>query len=280
MWAFLAAAGAAFLVTGLALVLRELAIWPARELELTITNRTLYLGGLADPILMTLALSCGAIAAGSIARRAGGVGAVALCAALIALTGVRLLAQALENERLVRSAPGFYMVTLYDMPLTAVATLVPPALGLLIGALLARRRAADARSNAVLEATGAYAVVGALGLMVALPRYPHLLMAPYETIGLAGLPHVAAAAAQIVVAAIVLGRRARTTNIARAAAAFVAMGLAGVSSAEVAELYGVVFFAHTYVPVSLVLVPLASALVGLGVVRAMRSQLRSRPALT
>lgn len=278
IWALLAAIGMAYLVTGLALVLRALVIWPARDLETAITNRTLYFGGLSEPILTMLALSCGTVAAGAVARRAGGAIAVALYVALIALTGVLLLAHALENERLVRSAPDFYIVTLYDMPLTAVATVVPPALGLAIGALLARRRATDPRSNAALEATGAYAIVGALGLMMGLARYPHLLMAPYETIALGSLPHVGVVAAQIVVASIILALRARTTDVARAAAAFAAMALAGVAFAEVAELYGVIFFAHTYVPVSLVLVPLASAALGGVLVATVRSQFRSQAA--
>ena len=277
--ALCAAVGASYFVTGATLVLRELALPSARELELAITHRTLYFGGLSEPILMTIALTCGTIAAGAAARRAGGRAAVALYASVIALTGVLLVAHAFEAERRVRAEPGFYVVTLYDMPLTAAATLVLPALGLALGALLARSRAVDEGCNAILEASGAYAVVGAIGVVARLPTYPQLLFAPFETVGLETMQHLAVVAAQIAIASLVFVVRGRPASVSRAAAALVAMGLAGVAYAEVAQLYGVVFYHHTYVPVSLVVVPLASAVVGITLVLVGRSQFRSRAAL-
>jgi len=60
VWALLAALGASYLVVGLALAVRELALPFARELEVTLTNRMLYFGGLAEPILLALTFGVGA----------------------------------------------------------------------------------------------------------------------------------------------------------------------------------------------------------------------------
>src|SRR5688572_14869198 len=55
-WALAAALGATYLVVGLALAVRELALPRARELEMALTNRTIYVAGIPDSILLALGM--------------------------------------------------------------------------------------------------------------------------------------------------------------------------------------------------------------------------------
>ena len=89
-WALVAALGASYLVIGLALAVRELALPFARELEVKLTNRMLYFGGLAEPILLALALAVGAATGTFVARRAGGIPTVAVYVVPVIVAGISL----------------------------------------------------------------------------------------------------------------------------------------------------------------------------------------------
>ena len=101
-------------------------------------------------------------------------------------------------------------------------------------------------------------------MILAFPVYA-LTFAPYATVGMDATPHGAVLVAQSIVAGAVCAvRGGRVTP--RAVAAFALMGFAGVAYADVMPIYNTLFLDWTYVPVSLVAVPLASAVIGVATV--------------
>src|SRR5687768_8179878 len=82
-WALTAALGATYLVVGLALAVRELALPLARELEMALTNRTIYVAGIPDSILLALGLGVGAAVGAFVAGRANGPPALVLFGGLV-----------------------------------------------------------------------------------------------------------------------------------------------------------------------------------------------------
>lgn len=271
LWAFVAAIGASYLLTGSALAVRELALPFARELESLLTNRTIYFAGTPDMILLAVAVAVGAIPGAFVARRAGGRSALLSYASLFGLTGVIVVVAATARQEELRGAGCCIVATLWDVPFAVGALLVlPAAAGLFAGARVARSREPVHGTNSALEAAGAYAIVGGVGVAVFAPTLALLpVVAPYGTVQLEPLPHVVTAGAQTLAAAAVFSLRAATLRPS-ALGALALMGLAGVAYFDLLEIWFTLFLDHKYVPVSLVVVPLASAVAGGGALFAMR----------
>lgn len=276
VWALIAAIGVSYLVTGLALGVRELALPLARELELTLTNRTVYLAGVPEAILFAVAIALGGTAAAFVARRAGGGRSVALYLAFVGLEAALLIADAIAREQRLRGADCCIVASVADMPLAMAAMMLPTAVGVPIGAAAARSRAAQPGANTFLEAAGAYASAGAAATVIALGMpVSALVFAPYATVQLGSVPHALTVGLQVGAAAIVFALRGAGTA-PRVLTAFAAMGLAGVAHFDLLEIWFTLFLDHKYVPVSLVVVPVASALLGIIAIRALRWLLESR----
>ena len=265
-WAVLGAYGIAYLATGIALAILQLALRPLGEIEMALTNRTIYVAGIPESIVYAISFGLGALGGAFLARRAGGVAAAALYLGTLAIPAAMLVVTAFEREQRLRSEPCCTVLTVSDVPLGAAATFVLPAVAFAVGAFMARRRSARDSTNALLEAAGAYAFVAALAaaVILAFPVYA-LTFAPYATVGMDATPHGAVLVAQSIVAGAVCAvRGGRVTP--RAVAAFALMGFAGVAYADVMPIYNTLFLDWTYVPVSLVAVPLASAVIGVATV--------------
>jgi hypothetical protein len=257
VWALAAAIGAAYFVVGFALAVRELALPFARDLEMALTNRTIYFEGIPDSILLALSLGSGAAVGGFVARRAGGLPAVAAFAGLFGGAAVLGVVDAIGREQRLRTSQCCVVATVGDVPLAAAAMFAPALLGVGIAALLARARGSGQGTNALLEAAGTYAVVGGIAAL-ALSPYAWFVLAPYLTVGLEPVPHALTLILQVVVAATVYLLRAGTFGPG-AAGVFALMGLAGVAYFDLLEIWFTLFLDHHYVPVSLVVVPAASA---------------------
>jgi hypothetical protein len=270
LWALLAAIGASYLITGLALVLRELALPKAREVELALTNRTIYLAGIPEAVLFAIAIAVSATTAAFVARRAGGAAAALLYVALMALAAVAVVVEAITREGRLRGSECCVVATVADMPLAAGAMFLPAAVGAAVGTMVARRRSERPGTNALLEAAGAYGAVGGLAVFAFGAPASMLVFAPYATLMLAALPHALALLSQIVIASAVYVVR-RGTFAPRMLGAFALMGLAGVAYFDVLEIWFTLFLDHRYVPVSLFVVPLASVALGAAAVLAWRS---------
>ena len=270
-WAFLAAVGAAYLVTGLSLVLREVALPYARELELALTNRTVYLAGLSEVVLLSLAIAGGVGVGAAVARRAGGGVAVLLFALPFAVEAAVTVANAFVREAAIRGSECCVVATAFDVPLAATLFFLPTAVAIAFGAFFVRARAMTAAPNAALEAAGAFACVGACGALVFGFPFANLVFAPFSAVLLDAAPHVLVAAAQLVVGAAVYALRRGAAAPRRVFFAFALMGFAGVAYADVTEIWFTLFLDHHYVPVSTVVVPIASALAALAIVLALRS---------
>lgn len=274
-WACLAAVGVGYFVTGLALAIRELALPLAREAEMALTGRTIYISGVPDAVLFALALAAGGAAAAYAGRRAGGGLAVVLYSALVAVAGALLVAESITREQRLRSGECCVVVGVADFPLATAAMFLPAAVLIGFGAALARSRAPQSGTNPFLEAAGAYAVAGALAVLAFGVPASALVFAPYASVQLESVPHALTLIFQVVVAAAVYAVRggvvAQTTFVV-----FGAMGLAGVAYFDLLEIWFTLFLDHKYVPVSLPVVPVASALLGPVAVGAVRSILRTR----
>lgn len=256
VWALAAAIGATYLVVGLALAVRELALPLARDVEMAVTNRTIYFAGIPDSVLLALSLGIGAAVGGFVARRAGGLAAVAALAGLFGGAALLGVVDAIGREQRLGTSQCCVVASVGDVPLAAAAMFVPALLGIGIGALLARDRATHPGTNALVEAAGTYAIVGGMATL-ALSPYAWFVLAPYGTVALEPVAHVLTLILQVVVAAMVYLLRADTVGL-RAAAVFAVMGLAGVAYFDLLEIWFTLFLDHHYVPVSLVVVPAAS----------------------
>lgn len=276
-WAFVAAIGASYLMTGFTLAVRELALPFARELELLLTNRTSHYAGTPEMILLAFAVAVGAIPGAFVARRAGGRSALLSYASLFVLTGIIAVVVSIARQQELRGAGCCIVATLWDVPFAVGALLLlPAAVGLYAGARLARSNEATPGKNPVLEAAGSYAMVGGIGVVAFAPGLARLpVVAPYGTVQLELVPHVVTAGAQIVAAAVVLSLRGATLRPS-AVGALALMGLAGVAYFDLLEIWLTLFLDHKYVPVSLAVVPLASAVVGAGALVAMGRLARSQ----
>jgi hypothetical protein len=277
VWALITALGASYLVVGLALAVRQVALPLARDLELTLTNRMLYLGGLAEPILLSLTFATGAATGAFVARRVGGVAIVTVYAVSVIVAGASFVYSASLREQQLRGSECCVIVMVGDLPVAAAAVCIPPLIGLIIGAAIARRRVERAGPNAFLEAAGSYAIVGALASLALGPPVPMLVMAPYAlafapyaTVGLDAPLHAFVVALQVLVSAAVYVHRGGTSDV-RGLGSFALMGLAGVAYADLLEIWFTLTLDHHYVPVSLVVVPLASVGLAVVLVLALRS---------
>jgi len=256
-WALAAALGATYLVVGLALAVRELALPRARELEMALTNRTIYVAGIPDSILLALGMGVGTAVGAFVAGRANGLRAVVLFGGLVAGAAMLFVADAIAREQRLRTSECCWVATVGDVPLAAAAMFVPALLGVVAGAVLARRGVTHPGRNAGVEAAGTYAIIGAIAVLALLPS-GWFLLAPYGTVALEPTAHALTVIAQSVVAATVYVLRGGIVGV-RAVALVALMGLVGVAYADLLEIWYTLFLDHHYVPVSLIAVPVASA---------------------
>ena len=261
-WAVLSAYGIAYVATGIALAVLQLALRPLREIEMALTNRTIYVADIPESIVYAISFALGALGGAFVGRRAGGLAATALYFATLAIPAAMLVVSAFGREQQLRSEPCCTVLTVSDVPLGAAATFVLPAIAFAVGAVTARVRATRGSTNALAESAGAYAFVGVLAAaaIFAFPVYA-VAYAPYATVGMDAVPHAAVLFAQSTIAGAVCALRGGAVH-ARTVAAFALMGLAGVAFADVLPIYNTLFLDWTYVPVSLIVVPLISAVIG------------------
>jgi hypothetical protein len=200
---------------------------------------------------------------------------VILYSVLVTIAGALLLAESIAREQRLRSGECCIIVTVADVPLATAAMFLPAAVGIGVGAALARSRSTHVGTNPFPEAAGVYALAGGLAALAFGVPISALIFAPYASVQLASVPHALTLVLQVVVAAAVYAFR-RGELTAKTLAAFAAMGLAGVAYFDLLEIWFTLFLDHNYVPVSLIVVPVASAILGAAAVGALRSLLRNR----
>lgn len=232
---------------------------------MAVTNRTVYVASIPESVLLALALAAGGAVGALVARRAGGLFAVLALALLVGSATVLVVLDAIAREQRIRTSPCCVVMSVVDIPLAAAAMFAPAFVGIALGALLARARAARPGTNALLEAAGAYALVGAI-VALALSPYAWFVLAPFATVALEPVPHALALIAQVTLAAIVYVVRAPAPTV-RAAGLFALMGFAGVAYADLLEIWFTLFLDHHYLPLSLVVVPVVSGALAAALIR-------------
>lgn len=268
-WAALAAFGAAYLVTGGALAALQLAVRPLRDLEMALTDRTIVVANIPESVVQSLALALGALAAGVVARRAGGVKALAAFATFLALGAGLRIASAIERQARLRSDGCCLVLTVNDVPALTAAIFVPAAIALVAGAAMARTAAGGTGVNAASEAAGAYALAGIAAMLAMGFPASWLIYASYATPGVDALPHAVTVVLQSAAAAVIFARRAGELSPG-VLGTLALCGLAAVAYADVIPISNTLFLDWTYVPVSLAAVPLASAVAGAAVIVLLR----------
>ena len=261
---FLGATGAAFVVAGLVSgVLAPLLLWGLHFDELVNSffygPHTIGVSGIDSATTVALSLAAAAAAAVFVARRASGRAGVALYGVLVVATAV---SSVLASVMYVRSLTGecCVIITVENYPI-GVALMFAPALLVITYALIRPAGGATpSGSNALLEAAGTYAIVGMVAAAAVFRdvRLP-LLLSPYGLAGLDATPHAAVVFAETAAAAVIYAARARAPSLAGALAFATILGIAAVLLTELDPLVGVVFFQHSYIPQSLVLVPVGAA---------------------
>ena len=242
---------------------------------MAVTHRTVYVASIPETVLLALALGVGAAVGALVARRAGGLRAVMALGLVFGSAAVLVVLDAIAREQRLRTSQCCVVVTVADIPLAAAAMFAPAFVGIALGAWLARVRAARPGTNALLEAAGAYALVGAVAAL-ALSPYAWSVLAPFATVALEPAPHALALVAQVTLAAIVYVVRAPEPRL-RAAGLFALMGFAGVAYADLLEIWFTLFLDHHYVPLSIVVVPVVSGALAAALIRVAQALGAGRP---
>ena len=268
-WAALAGVGAAYIATGLALTV----ISPVLEWLINLDQLLNHVTfpppptGLGMAAAWSLAIAVGAFAATYVATAANGPRAAGLYASLLALTALIRIGWAIKEQR--EAIPSFTIVAVSNVPEATAATFLAPAIGLAAGWALGRRaRTGHDGSNASLEAAALYALSGAAAFAVVtlltLPfPYVDLLSAPYWIGAVPTGQHGTIVVAQSVVAAFVYAVRSPAAgSLIRSAFVFSLFGVVAALPQDIQPILFTLFLDWTSLPLSLVLVPLASALIG------------------
>jgi hypothetical protein len=219
-------------------------------------------GDRATPLWSALAI--GAFAGAAVGRAAGGpLGVVAFAAYLAAGAAITVGQEALYEEAIRGSNFYFITVSAVQLALWQVPSAIALALGSLAGARITR---GTQGTNAFLEAIGAYSVVAAIALaLFGGPVDPRL--APYSVTFAPAAIHIPFVLGQAIAAATILALRWRGPMRPFAVAGVsAAVGLVSVMPDDFTMLVNKFRFNWTeYWPQSLILVPLATAAVGLAV---------------
>ena len=203
------------------------------------------------------AMAIGAFAGAAVARAAGdALAVVAFTAYLAAGATITIGREAFYESAIQGSNFYFISVSAVQLALWQLPSVVAVVLGSLIGT---HARRGEHGTNALLEATGTYAITPCLLLLVIGPSDPRL--APYFAVGGPAELHVAIVAAEAIAAGAVFAWRSRgRVRPLALAGAFAAVGLVSVMPDDFTTLVGAIRFNWTeYWPQSLVLVPIASA---------------------
>jgi hypothetical protein len=255
----LAAVGAAYLITSLALaVLTPLLQWILNLDQLV--NRLTFPPpptGVGLAATWSLALAAGAAVAAAVTRRNSSRIAFGLYAAFVAGAAAIRIAYAIRARN--EAIGGFTVVHVGNVPEATAAIFVPPAIALILGWRLARASESGARDQAGLEAAGGYALV-AIAALAAVGGL-ELLTPPYSVVSLPALGHAAVVVIQSLAAGSIYAVRAPGPLRAATLVMFACIGLAAALPTEVMPIALTLFLDWTYVPLSLVLVPLGTAVV-------------------
>src|SRR6266571_4375940 len=172
------------------------------------------------------AMAVGAFAGAAVARGAGGLLGVVAFAAYLAGGAAITVGRELLYERAIEGSSFYFIdISAVQLALWQLPSVIAVVAGLLAGTRLAR---GEQRTNAFLEAAGAYSVVAAIVLVFAAgPSDPRL--APYIGGGAPAAVHIALVAAQAIAAGAVLALRSRgPMRLLAVAGAFAIVGLVGV----------------------------------------------------
>jgi hypothetical protein len=268
-WAFLASVGAAYFVSSLAMtILGPLLQWII-NLDQVLNHLTFPPPPVGIGIAATwgLSVALGAFVGIGVARVASGTVAAALYASFIAVTaGIEVARAIAQHEQAIN---GFTVVSVGNVPVATALMFLPAGLALVAGwAASGRVRPGPGRANGALECAGAYALVAVAGST--LSPYADLLTGPYSAVYLDSQRHGAIVLAQSLAAGAVYAMRAPRPLSYRALIVFGLIGLAGVLPTDVMPILFTLFLHWTYIPLSLIVVPLATALLGLITVGASR----------
>jgi hypothetical protein len=261
-FAFLAAVGAAYLVSAIALtVLTPLLQWVI-NLDQVLNHVTFPPPPIGIGMAATwgLSVAVGALVGIAVARAAGGMRAAALYASFVVLTAVIVIARAVDAQ--AKMIGSFTIISVGNVPSATALMFLPAGLALVAGwAAGGRLPPAGGRANGALESAGAYSLVAVAGSV--LGPYPDLLTGPYAIVGFDAQRHGAIVLAQALAAGATYAIRAPRPFSLGAAIVFALSGLAAVLPTDVMPILFTLFLDWTYVPLSLVLVPLVTAIVGL-----------------
>jgi hypothetical protein len=207
-----------------------------------------------------LSLAAGGLVGVAVARVAGGRVAAALYVSFVVTTAAIVVARAFDAQR--RTIDSFTIISVGNVPSATALMFLPAGLALVVGwAAGGRLRAAGGRANGALESAGAYSLVGVAGS--ALGPFPDLLTGPYSIVGFDAQRHGAIVLAQALAAGATYAMRAPRPFSLGAAIMFALIGLAAVLPTDVMPILFTLFLDWTYVPLSLMLVPPVTAVVGL-----------------
>ena len=267
-WSFVAAVGASYIVAGITLaVVGPLLEWVLRFDEFVNAifygPRSIGLSGIDTATTLSMATILGALVATFVARRSDGRAAVVLYAALVVSTAALAVTHAIAYQRDIALRPGFYVLSALDMPLGAMLTFLPAVFVVIVGLVApVRPHAATTRTtNAVLECAGAYGLAGIVASLALLPsQSTYLLLTPYLLTTLDAGPHAAVVVSQAIVAAVTYALRSRVRFSPSTLLVLLATGVAAALPTDITPIGLTVFAGWTYVPLSLVLIPLTTLL--------------------
>lgn len=268
-WSFIAALGASYIVAGIALgVVGPLLQWVLHVDEFVNAifygPRNIGLSGIDIAATLSVATTLAAIAAITVARKSDGRWALVLYAAFVLFAATLAITRAIDFERITASHPGFYVLSVLDMPLGAAITFLPAAIVVILGLVMPvqRRVAATGSNNAVLECAGVYALAGVIATFALLsPQNRDLLFGPYLLTSLDAAPHALVVVAQAILAGLTYALRSRIGVTRTAVLVLFAVGVAAALPTDLTPIGLALFAGWSYVPLSLVIVPVLTVLV-------------------
>lgn len=262
-WAFVAAIGVTYLVTSFALALLTPLLQWVLQLD-QLVNRLTFPpppAGIGHAATWGLSIAAGAGFGAGVARADGGRIAAGAYAAFLFANGAVVVWQAIEQQR--DAIDSFTIVAVGNVPEASALMFLPAGIAVLLGWIAGgRARRNSDGPNAGLVAAGAYALVGMAAWSLISGRYFEALTASYSIVQFDAPLHAGIVAAQSAVAGSVFAIRAQRAVRARDLGLFVLIGIAGVLPTDIMPILLTLFLDWSYVPLSLALVPPATAFFG------------------
>ena len=202
-------------------------------------------------------MAVGAFAGAAVARAAGGLLAVVAFAAYLAAGAAITVGREAFYESAIQGSNFYFIsVSAFELALWQLPSAIAVVLGSRLGTRIGR---SEDGTNALLEATGAYAITPCFLMLITGPSDPRL--APYFAVGGSAEIHVSIVAAEAIAAGAVFAMRSRGSIRPLVLAGFFAIvGLVSVMPDDFTTLVGAIRFNWTeYWPRSLIFVPIASA---------------------